>query len=61
VSNEPRSPGPDIIAQAVFDAISSSTPPLRHALPLDAKMAVAARWLLGPRLFEWAVRRQMKP
>lgn len=61
VSNEPRSPGPDIIAQAVLDAISSSTPPLRHALPLDAKMAVAARWLLGPRLFEWAVRRQMKP
>lgn len=61
VSHEPRSPGPDIIAQAVLDAISSSTPPLRHALPLDAKLAVAARWLLGPRLFEWAVRRQMKP
>jgi NAD(P)-dependent dehydrogenase (short-subunit alcohol dehydrogenase family) len=60
VSHEPRSPGPEIIAQAVLDALTSSTPPLRHALPLDAKLAVAARWLLGPRLFEWVVRRQMK-
>jgi NAD(P)-dependent dehydrogenase (short-subunit alcohol dehydrogenase family) len=61
VSHEPRSPGPEIIARAVLHAITSSTPPLRHALPLDAKLAVGARWLLGPRLFEWVVRRQMKP
>lgn len=60
VAHEPMCPGPDIIAQAVLKAITASNPPLRHALPLDAKMAVAARWLLGPRLFEWAVRRQMK-
>ena len=61
VSHEPRCPGPEIIAQAVLDAITTSNPPLRHALPLDSKMAVVARWLLGPRLFEWAVRQQMKP
>src|SRR6476620_4868719 len=53
VSHEPRCPGPEIIAQAVLDAITTSNPPLRHALPLDSKMAVVARWLLGPRLFEW--------
>jgi NAD(P)-dependent dehydrogenase (short-subunit alcohol dehydrogenase family) len=61
VSHEPRCPGPEIVARAVLDAIATSTPPLRHALPLDSKIAVAARWLLGPRLFEWTVRRQMKP
>ena len=34
--------------------------PVRHALPLDSKMAIAARWLMGDRLFAWAVRLQMK-
>ncbi|MDQ3185898.1 MAG: SDR family NAD(P)-dependent oxidoreductase [Pseudomonadota bacterium] len=60
VANEPESPGPAIIAQAVLDAVTSSNPPVRHALPLDSKMAVAARWLFGARLFAWAIRRQMK-
>lgn len=58
--NEPTSPGPEIIAQAVLDAAKNSSPPVRHALPLDAKMAVAARWLFGARLFAWVIRRQMK-
>ena len=53
-------PRPAIIAQAVLDAITTSNPPVRHALPLDSKMAVVARWLLGARLFAWAIRRQMK-
>ncbi len=58
--NEPKSPGPEIIAQAVLDAVVSPNPPVRHALPLDSKLAVAARWLFGARLFAWIIRRQMK-
>ncbi|MBA2659812.1 MAG: SDR family NAD(P)-dependent oxidoreductase [Nitrosospira sp.] len=60
LADEPKSPGPAIIAQAVLDAVTNSNPPIRHALPLDSKMAVAARWLLGARLFARAVRHQMK-
>jgi short-subunit dehydrogenase len=60
LSNEPQSPGPAIIAQAVLRAVTSSNPPVRRALPLDSKMAVAARWLFGARLFAWAVRQRMK-
>ena len=60
LAGEPEAPGPAIIAQAVLDAVTTSSPPVRHAVPLDSKMAVAARWLLGARLFAWAIRRQMK-
>ena len=60
LANEPRSPGPAIIAQAVLDAVTSPHPPVRRALPLDSKMAVIARWLFGARLFAWTVRNQMK-
>lgn len=60
LANEPQSPGPAIIAQAVLQAVTSPNPPVRRALPFDSKMAVAARWLFGARLFAWAVRQQMK-
>jgi hypothetical protein len=58
--NEPKSPNPQIIAQAALNAATSSNPPVRHAVPLDSKLAVAARWLFGARLFAWVIRRQMK-
>ncbi|MBA2660596.1 MAG: SDR family NAD(P)-dependent oxidoreductase [Nitrosospira sp.] len=58
--DEPVSPGPAIIAKAVLDAVTKSNPPIRHALPLDSKMSVVARWLLGARLFARAVRYRMK-
>ncbi|SEP30890.1 SDR family NAD(P)-dependent oxidoreductase [Nitrosovibrio sp. Nv6] len=60
VAGEPKAPGPEIIAKAVVDAVTASNPPVRHALPLDSKMSVAARWLLGDRIFAWAVRLQMR-
>lgn len=60
VSGEQKAPGPEIIAKAVLDAVTASNPPVRHALPLDSKMSVFARWLLGQRIFAWAVRLQMK-
>jgi len=60
LAGEPDAPGPEIIARAVLDAVTKSIPPVRHALPWDSKAAVMARWLLGGRLFAWAVRRQMK-
>lgn len=60
MAGEPKAPGPAIIAQAVLNAVTSPNPPVRHALPLDSKMAAAARWLLGARLFAWAIRREMK-
>ena len=59
LADEPKSPGPAVIAQAILDAVTNSNPPIRHALPLDSKMAVAARWLMGARLFAWVVRHQM--
>jgi NAD(P)-dependent dehydrogenase (short-subunit alcohol dehydrogenase family) len=60
LAREPNAPGPEIIAQSVLDALNAAVPPLRHALPLDSRMAVVARWLLGGRLFAWGARRQMK-
>ncbi len=59
VAHEPKAPGPEIIAQAILKAANSPNPPMRHALPADAKTAVVSRWLLGSRLFCWAVRRKM--
>jgi NAD(P)-dependent dehydrogenase (short-subunit alcohol dehydrogenase family) len=60
VAGEPDAPGPEIIAKAVLDAVTASNPPIRHALPLDSKMSVIAKWLLGGRIFAWAVRLQMR-
>lgn len=60
LADEPKSPGPAIIAQAVLAMVTTSNPPVRHPLPLDSKLAVAARWLFGARLFAWVVRHQMK-
>ena len=60
VAGEPEAPGPEIIAKAVLSAVKVSRPPIRHALPLDSKLSVMARWLLGGRIFAWAVRLQMK-
>lgn len=60
LAGEPTAPGPEIIARAVLSAVTKSIPPVRHALPWDSKTAVIARWLLGGRLFAWAVRQQMR-
>jgi short-subunit dehydrogenase len=60
LTDEPEAPGPEIIAQSVLNALRAAVPPVRHALPLDSKAAIAARWLLGDRLFAWSVRRQMR-
>lgn len=59
LSHEPQAPGPEIIARAVFEAISRSVPPVRNALPWDSKAAVISRWILGGRLFAWAIRKKM--
>lgn len=60
LAGEPQAPGPEIIANAILKAVTRSIPPVRHALPCDSKAAVISRWLLGARLFAWAVRKQMK-
>ena len=60
LADDPRAPGPQIIAKAVLQAITTSTPPVRHALPADSKTASIARWLLGGRIFAWAVRQKMR-
>jgi NAD(P)-dependent dehydrogenase (short-subunit alcohol dehydrogenase family) len=60
LADEPKAPGPDIIARSVLQALNARFPPVRHALPFDSKLAVIARWLLGERLFAWGARQQMK-
>jgi short-subunit dehydrogenase len=60
LAGEPKAPGPEIIAKAVLHAITTSVPPVRHALPADSKIAVIARWMLGDRIFAWAVRYKMR-
>ncbi|GJL74043.1 MAG TPA: short-chain dehydrogenase/reductase [Nitrosomonas sp.] len=60
LADEPKAPGPEIIARAVLKAATTSLPPIRHALPGDSKTAVISRWFLGSRLFNWAVRQKMK-
>ena len=60
LADEPGAPGPEIIARAVLEAVTAANPAVRHALPIDSKMAVIARWLLGARIFFWAIRRIMK-
>jgi NADP-dependent 3-hydroxy acid dehydrogenase YdfG len=60
MAGEPRAPGPEIIAKAVLHAVTTSIPPVRYALPADSKTAVIARWLLGDRIFAWAIRCKMK-
>ncbi len=60
LAGEPQAPGPEIIAKAVLNAATASFPPMRHALPADSKTAVIARWFLGSRIFDWAVRLKMK-
>lgn len=60
LAGEPQAPGPEIIAKAVLEAATASFPPMRHALPAESKTAVISRWLLGGRIFDWAVRLKMK-
>lgn len=60
LAGEPQAPGPEIIARAILKAVNRSIRPVRHALPWDSKTAVISRWLLGARLFAWAVRKQMR-
>lgn len=60
LAGEQYAPGPEIIAGAILKAVTKSISPVRHALPWDSKTAVIARWLLGNRLFAWAVRQKMK-
>ncbi len=60
VAGEPKAPGPEIIARAILDAATAVNPPVRHALPMDSKMATMGRWLLGGPIFSWAIRSLMK-
>ena len=60
MAGEPKAPGPEIIAKAVLNVVTTSIPPVRYALPTDSKTAVISRWLLGNRIFAWAIRCKMK-
>jgi len=60
LAGEPKAPGPEIIAKAVLQAVTTSIPAVRHALPADSKTAVIARWLLSDRIFAWGIRHKMK-
>ncbi|MCH9638315.1 MAG: SDR family NAD(P)-dependent oxidoreductase, partial [Betaproteobacteria bacterium] len=60
LAGEPKAPGPEVIAKAVLNAATASSPPMRRALPVDSKTAIVSRWFLGGRIFDWAVRLKMK-
>ncbi|MCY1269212.1 3-hydroxybutyrate dehydrogenase [compost metagenome] len=59
-----KSAEPSSIGKAVVDAAGSNSPPVRHALPADAKAALLVRRYLVTRascdgIFDWGVRRMM--
>jgi short-subunit dehydrogenase len=60
VSNEPYSPGPEIIASAILKIIEKNSSAIRYAIPLDSKAAVMSRWIFGDRLFAWFIYKIMK-
>ncbi len=60
VADESKVPGPGIIALAILDAATAVNPSARHALPIDSKMAIIGRWLLGGPIFSWVIRCLMK-
>ncbi len=49
-------PGPELVAQAIADAIEDPATPLRVAVGQDAAMVLGARQALGDREFEAAMR-----
>lgn len=48
---------PAIVAEAILQAATASRPPVRHALPMDAKAATLAKRILGERVSSWVARR----
>lgn len=51
---------PSVIGEAIVKAAMAARPPIRLALPLDSKLTIQARRLLGDRLTFWAVRKLMR-
>lgn len=60
VSNEPYSPGPEIVALAILKSIDDNNSSIRQAIPWDSKAAVLAQWIFGDRLLSWFIHKIMK-
>jgi hypothetical protein len=55
-----RATSPSVIAEAIVKAATASRPPVRHSLPLDARLFIHGRRLLGDRFLGWVVRKLSK-
>ena len=55
-----KAPGPEIIARTVLKAVTSRNPRPRYATPLDSKTLIWARRVLGDRILDWLIGRQLK-
>ncbi len=61
VSNSYRNaPGPDIVAKAIFKAITARHPSARYALPADSSLLITLRRLLSDRMIDSLLRSQIK-
>ncbi|WP_322410017.1 oxidoreductase [Microbacterium invictum] len=54
---ESAAPGPQVVADAIGQAVDAAKPRIRYTVPLAAKAIVFARWLLPDRVFDAAVQR----
>jgi short-subunit dehydrogenase len=50
---------PDDIAEAIAQALVAERPRARYAVPGHARLALALKWLLPDRVFDYLVNRQM--
>lgn len=55
-----NAPGPEIVARAIFKAVSAHRPRTRYALPMDSWLLILVRWLLTDRLLDTLVRNQLR-
>ena len=56
-AHEERSPGPELVANAVLEVIASDRPRLRYVIGQQAKSVTRLRWLLPEGMYERGARR----
>lgn len=59
VSSAKNAPDAYVVAKVISDAVSSNNPKARYVVPGQAKVLLAAKGVLGDRIFDWMMTRQL--